>query len=319
MATLGYACLVVGLLTMAYAAAAAIYGARSGQRQFVVSARYAFYCLAGLMIAAVAILESAYLRNDFSYALVAQNSSTDTPTFYKLTAMWSSQAGSLLLWGFVLSIFASVVLHLTRHRHREIAPYATAVLAGIAAFFLSLMIFYSNPFATLSPAPAEGNGLEPLLRHPAMMIHPPMLYSGYVGFAIPFAFAVGALVTRRTEAAWLRTPRRFGLAAWSFLGCGILLGALWSYTELGWGGYWAWDAVENASLMPWLLGTAFIHSVMVQEKRGMLKLWNAALVMATFAAALIGTFLVRSGILDSIHAFGASTLGRPFLAFIALV
>jgi cytochrome c-type biogenesis protein CcmF len=318
-ATVGYACLVVGLLTMVYAAAASIYGARSGERQFVVSGRYAFYCLAGLMILAVVILQSAYLRNDFSYSLVAQNSSTDTPTFYKLTAMWSSQAGSLLLWAFVLSIFSSVVLHLTRHRHRDIAPYATAVLSGIAAFFLSLMVFYSSPFDTLSPAPLEGNGLEPLLRHPAMMFHPPMLYSGYVGFTIPFAFCIGALIARRTDAEWIRSTRRFALIAWTFLGVGIMLGALWSYSELGWGGYWAWDPVENASLMPWLAGTAFLHSIIVQEKRGMLKIWNVSLIISTFVLALVGTFLVRSGVLDSIHAFGASTLGAPFLAFIGLV
>jgi cytochrome c-type biogenesis protein CcmF len=318
-ADVGYACLVVGLLTMAYAAVASIYGARSGQRQFVVSARYAFYCLAGLAILAVVILESAYLRNDFSYSLVAQNSSTDTPTFYKLTAMWSSQAGSLLLWVFVLSIFSSVVLHLTRHRHRDIAPYATGVLAVIAAFFLSLMVFYSSPFDTLSPAPVEGNGLEPLLRHPAMMFHPPMLYSGYVGFTIPFAFCIGALIARRTDAEWIRSTRRFALIAWTFLGVGIMLGALWSYSELGWGGYWAWDPVENASLMPWLAGTAFLHSIMVQEKRGMLKVWNVSLIISTFVLALVGTFLVRSGVLDSIHAFGASTLGVPFLVFIGVV
>jgi cytochrome c-type biogenesis protein CcmF len=318
-ASVGYACLVVGLLTMVYAAVAALYGARSGRRQYVVSARHAFYCLAGLMVLAVAILESAYVRNDFSYALVAQNSSTDTPTFYKLTAMWSSQAGSLLLWAIVLSVFASLVLHLTRHRHRDIAPYATAVLATIAAFFLSLMVFYSSPFDTLSPAPLEGNGLEPLLRHPAMMFHPPMLYSGYVGFTIPFAFCVGALIARRTDAEWIRSTRRFALIAWTFLGVGIMLGALWSYSELGWGGYWAWDPVENASLMPWLAGTAFLHSIMVQEKRGMLKVWNVSLVIGTFVLALLGTFLVRSGVLDSIHAFGASTLGKPFLAFIGIV
>jgi cytochrome c-type biogenesis protein CcmF len=318
-ATVGYACLVVGLITMFYAAAASIYGARSGERQFVVSGRYAFYCLAGLMITAVVILQSAYLRNDFSYSLVAQNSSTDTPTFYKLTAMWSSQGGSLLLWAFVLSIFSSVVLHLTRHRHRDIAPYATAVLAGIAAFFLSLMVFYSSPFDTLSPAPLEGNGLEPLLRHPAMMFHPPMLYSGYVGFTIPFAFCIGALIVRRTDAEWIRSTRRFALIAWTFLGVGIMLGALWSYSELGWGGYWAWDPVENASLMPWLAGTAFLHSIIVQEKRGMLKIWNVSLIISTFVLALVGTFLVRSGVLDSIHAFGASTLGAPFLAFIGIV
>jgi cytochrome c-type biogenesis protein CcmF len=318
-ADIGYACLVVGLVTMVYAAVASIYGVRTGQRQFVVSARYAFYCLAGLTITAVVILESAYLRNDFHYSLVATNSSTDTPTFYKLTAMWSSQAGSLLLWAFVLSIFSSVVLHLTRHRHRDIAPYAQSVLAVIAGFFLSLMIFYSSPFDTLSPAPVEGNGLEPLLRHPAMMFHPPMLYSGYVGFTIPFAFCIGALIARRTDAEWIRSTRRFALIAWTFLGVGIMLGALWSYSELGWGGYWAWDPVENASLMPWLAGTAFLHSIIVQEKRGMLKVWNVSLIIGTFVLALVGTFLVRSGVLDSIHAFGASTLGTPFLVFIGIV
>ena len=199
------------------------------------------------------------------------------------------------------------------------APYATGVLAGITAFFISLMVFYASPFATLSPAPAEGNGLEPLLRNPAMMFHPPMLYTGYVGFTIPFAFCIGALITRRTDAEWIRSTRRFALIAWTFLGVGIMLGALWSYSELGWGGYWAWDPVENASLMPWLAGTAFLHSIMVQEKRGMLKVWNVSLIIATFVLALLGTFLVRSGVLDSIHAFGASTLGVPFLAFIGIV
>src|SRR5689334_74048 len=319
MASLGFACLVVGLLTALYAAGSSVYGARSGQRQFVVSSRYAFYCLAGLMILAAVILESAYLRNDFSFSLVAQNSSTDTPTFYKLTAMWSSQAGSLLLWGLVLSIFSSVVLHLTRRTHREIVPYATAVLALISTFFISLMVFYASPFERLSPVPVEGNGLEPLLRNPAMMFHPPMLYTGYVGFTIPFAFCVGALITRQTNADWIRVTRRFALVAWTFLGVGIMLGALWSYSELGWGGYWAWDPVENASLMPWLVGTAFLHSIMVQEKRGMLKVWNASLIIGTFVLALLGTFLVRSGVLDSIHAFGASTLGVPFLTFIGIV
>jgi cytochrome c-type biogenesis protein CcmF len=319
MAFLGSACLTVGLLSAVYVTAAALYGARSGRREWVASARRGFYALAGLLILAVAVLEAAYLRTDLSFSLVAQNSSTDTPTFYKLTAMWSSQAGSLLLWVFLLSIFASAVLYGTRRRHREIAPYATAVLGLIAAFFLSLMVFYESPFTTLASPPAEGSGLNPLLRHPAMMFHPPMLYTGYVGFSIPFAFAVGALLTRRTDADWIRSTRRFALVAWTFLGFGILLGALWSYSELGWGGYWAWDPVENASLMPWLTGTAFLHSIQVQEKRGMLRVWNVSLVIATFVLALLGTFLVRSGILDSIHAFGASTLGKPFLAFIALV
>jgi cytochrome c-type biogenesis protein CcmF len=270
-------------------------------------------------VTAFAVLESAFLRSDFKFALVAEGSSTDTPTFYKITALWATQDGSLLLWATLLSLFSTAVLFLTRRSLRDIAPYATAVLGVIGAFFLLLMVGWENPFDTLASPPAEGVGLNPLLRHPAMMIHPPMLYTGYVGFSVPFAFAVGALVTRHTGADWIRATRRFALIAWIFLGTGIMLGALWSYTELGWGGYWAWDPVENASLMPWLVGTAFLHSIMVQEKRGMLKIWNVSLICATFTLALLGTFLVRSGILDSIHAFGASTIGVQFLVFIGLV
>jgi cytochrome c-type biogenesis protein CcmF len=319
MAGVGSACLLVALLSAVYAAGASLYGVRARRPSFVTSGRRAMYCMAGLLIGATAILQAAFIRSDFSYALVTEASSTDTPSFYKVTAMWSTQDGSLLLWALLLSIFASVVLFLTRRSLREIAPYATAVLGAVAFFFLLLMVAWENPFSTLAHPPVEGNGLNPLLRHPAMMIHPPMLYTGYVGFTVPFAFAVGALITRRTGADWIRATRRFALVAWTFLGTGILLGALWSYTELGWGGYWAWDPVENASLMPWLIGTAFLHSVMVQEKRGMLKVWNASLICATFVLALLGTFLVRSGILDSIHAFGASTIGTQFLVFIAIV
>src|ERR671923_341869 len=318
-AGVGSACLVVGLLTALYAAGASLYGVRSGRREWVASGRRAIYCLAALMVAAFVILESAFLRSDFSYAVVAQGSSTDTPGFYKVTAVWATQDGSLLLWVTLLSLFSSAVLFLTRRSLREIAPYATAVLGVVATFFLLLMVGWENPFDTLAVPPAEGAGLNPLLRHPAMMIHPPMLYTGYVGFSIPFAFCIGALAARRTGADWIRATRRFALIAWTFLGTGIMLGALWSYTELGWGGYWAWDPVENASLMPWLVGTAFLHSIMVQEKRGTLKVWNVSLICGTFALALLGTFLVRSGILDSIHAFGASTIGVQFLVFIALV
>jgi len=318
-AGVGSACLLVGLLTAVYAAGASLYGARAGNRSAVVSGRRAIYCMAALMIGATVILQAAFLRSDFAFKLVAEGSSTDTPTFYKVTAMWATQEGSLLLWALLMSIFSSAVLFLTRRSLREIAPYATAVLAGIAAFFLLLMVAWESPFTTLATAPVEGAGLNPLLRHPAMMIHPPMLYTGYVGFAVPFAFAIGALIVRQTGADWIRATRKFALIAWTFLGTGIMLGALWSYSELGWGGYWAWDPVENASLMPWLIGTAFIHSIMVQEKRGMLKIWNVSLVIATFVLALLGTFLVRSGILDSIHAFGASTIGKQFLVFIGIV
>src|SRR3954469_11288934 len=319
MAGVGSACLAVALLTAAYAVVASLYGARTGRREWTTSGRRAVYCLAALCVLAFGLLEAAFLRSDFSFALVAEGSSTSTPTFYKVTALWATQDGSLLLWATLLSLFASTVLFLTRRSLRDIAPYATAVLGVIAGFFLLLMVGWENPFDTLANAPAEGVGLNPLLRHPAMMIHPPMLYTGYVGFSVPFAFAIGALVTRHTGADWIRATRRFALIAWIFLGTGIMLGALWSYTELGWGGYWAWDPVENASLMPWLVGTAFLHSIMVPEKRGMLKVWNVSLICATFTLALVGTFLVRSGILDSIHAFGASTIGVQFLVFIGLV
>jgi cytochrome c-type biogenesis protein CcmF len=202
---------------------------------------------------------------------------------------------------------------------RDIASYATAILLGFGGFFISLMIFYANPFATTHPAPGEGVGLDPLLRFPAMMIHPPMLYSGYTLCTIPLAFGMGALLARRVDADWIRAIRRFAFAAWLFLGVGILLGARWSYSELGWGGYWGWDAVENASLMPWLTGTAFLHSLMIQEKRGMLKVWNVSLVLATGTLAIMGTFLVRSGVLNSIHAFGGATLGVPFVCLIGVL
>ncbi len=317
MALIGRALLILGLLVCLYGIAASVYGARSGRQDFVVSGRRAVYALAALMTAAFAILEAAFLRSDFSFNVVAAHSSTTTPTFYKGAAVWSSQEGSLLLWVWLLSLWSSLVLVLTRKRVREIVPYATAVLLGFGGFFTSLTVFFANPFGTSATPPPEGAGLDPLLLHPSMMIHPPMLYSGYTLLTIPFAFAIGALITGRLGGDWLAVTRRFALGAWLFLGIGIVLGARWSYTELGWGGYWAWDPVENAALMPWLCATAFIHSIMIQEKRGMLKVWNASLVLSSGVLAILGTFLVRSGILESIHAFGASTLGVPFVTLIA--
>jgi len=317
MALVGRALLILGLLVALYGIAASLYGARSSRREWVRSGRRSVYALAALMTAAFAILEVAFLRSDFSFNVVAGHSSTTTPTFYKLAAPWSSQEGSLLLWVWLLSAWSSLILLLTRNRLREVVPYATAVLLGFGAFFTALTVFFANPFTTTATPPAEGAGLDPLLLHPTMMIHPPMLYSGYTLMTIPFAFAIGALVTGRLGLEWIAVTRRFALAAWLFLGIGIVLGARWSYTELGWGGYWAWDPVENAALMPWLCATAFIHSIMIQEKRGMLKVWNVSLVLASGTLAILGTFLVRSGVLDSIHAFGASTLGIPFLVLIA--
>jgi cytochrome c-type biogenesis protein CcmF len=319
-AGLGSVALALAFLMAVFAAVAALIG-RDGNRRWVDISRRALYGLLALLTLCVVLIEIAFAHNDFSFKIVQEHSSIETPTFYKFAAMWSSQEGSLLLWAWVLSIASSLALFATRNKLREIVPYATAVMAGIAAFFTGLMLFAGgvNPFATLSPAPADGIGLNPLLQHPSMMIHPPMLYSGYVAFTIPFAFAIGALITRRLDAAWIRSTRRFALIAWGFLGLGLMLGARWSYTELGWGGYWAWDPVENAALMPWLMGTAFLHSIMVQEKRGMLKVWNACLIVATFSLALLGTFLVRSGVLESIHAFGSSTVGPYILGLIAVV
>jgi cytochrome c-type biogenesis protein CcmF len=317
MAVIGRALLILGLVVAVYGIGASIYGALSGRREWIDSGRRSVYALAGLTTAAFAILEAAFLRSDFSFNVVAGHSSTTTPTFYKAAAAWSSQEGSLLLWVWLLSLWSSLILFLTRRRAREIAPYATAVLLGFGAFFSSLAIFLANPFSTTANPPVQGAGLDPLLLHPSMMIHPPMLYSGYTLLTIPFAFAIGALITGRLNTEWISVTRRFALAAWLFLGIGILLGARWSYTELGWGGYWAWDPVENAALMPWLCATAFIHSIMIQEKRGMLKIWNVSLVLGAGTMAILGTFLVRSGILNSIHAFGASTLGIPFVLLIA--
>jgi cytochrome c-type biogenesis protein CcmF len=320
MASLGSVLLALAFLAAVSAAILALIARHGDERRLLISRRIV-YAFCGLLTACVVIIEIAFASDDFGFKIVQEHSSIETPAFYKMAAMWSSQEGSLLLWAWVLSIASSIALYATRDKLRQLVPWATAVMMGVAAFFTGLMLFAPDvqPFATLSPAPADGIGLNPLLQHPSMMIHPPMLYSGYVAFTVPFAFAIGALVTRRVDAEWIRATRRFALIAWAFLGFGLLLGARWSYTELGWGGYWAWDPVENAALMPWLLGTAFLHSIMVQEKRGMLKVWNACLVVATFSMALLGTFLVRSGVLQSIHAFGDNTVGPYILGLIGVV
>jgi cytochrome c-type biogenesis protein CcmF len=319
MAPLGSACLLLALAVCVYGIGASLYGVRRGRSEFCASARRAVYALAGTLTVAFAVLEVAFLRSDFTFNTVADTSSRTTPVLYRAAAVWSSQEGSLLLWVWLLSLWSSLALFLVRRRMRDVAGYATAVLLGFAGFFISLMLIYATPFQTTHPAPAEGAGLDPLLRFPTMVIHPPMLYSGYTLCTIPLAFGLGALLARRVDADWTRTIRRFAFAAWLLLGAGILLGARWSYSVLGWGGYWGWDAVENASLMPWLTGTALLHSLMIQEKRGMLKVWNMSLVLATGTLAVMGTFLVRSGILSSIHAFGASTLGVPFVALIGVL
>jgi cytochrome c-type biogenesis protein CcmF len=319
MALFGRLCLLLALTVCVYGIGASLYGVRRDRPEFSRAGRRSVYTLAGILTAAFAVLEIAFLRSNFAFDTVADTSSRTTPAFYKAAAVWSSQEGSLLLWAWLLSLWSSLALFLTRGRLREVASYATAILLGFGGFFVSLMVFYANPFDTTTPAPREGVGLDPLLRFPTMMIHPPMLYSGYTLCTIPLAFGMGALIARRLDGEWIAVVRRFALAAWLFLGIGILLGASWSFSELGWGGYWGWDAVENASLLPWLTGTAFLHSLMIQERRGMLKVWNVSLALATGTLAIMGTFLVRSGILDSIHAFGGATLGVPFLVLIAVL
>ena len=320
MAVVGRSLLILGLCACLYGIGASVYGARAGGRVWVDSGRRAMYVLAGMTAIAFVILDVAFLSSNFSYNIVATGSSTTTPFFYRAAAIWATQQGSLLLWVLLLSSWSSLALFLTRRRVPEIVPYAQAVLFALCTFFVGLNVLFANPFATSSNAPTEGAGLDPLLRHTTMMIHPPMLYSGYTLLLVPFAFAVGALISGRLGAEWIQVTRRFALAAWLCLGIGILLGARWSYTELGWGGYWAWDPVENAALMPWLVCTAFIHSIMIQEKRGMLKVWNVSLILLSGTLAIVGTFLVRSGILSSIHAFVSDpTLNISFVALITVM
>jgi cytochrome c-type biogenesis protein CcmF len=320
MAAVGRVLLILALATCVYGLGASLYGARAGGPAWVDSGRRAMYSVAGMAVIAFVILDVAFLTSNFSYNIVASGSSTTTPTFYRAAAIWATQQGSLLLWVMLLSLWSSLALFLTRRRVREIAPYAQAVLFVLCGFFTTLTVLFANPFATSSTPPTEGAGLDPLLRHTTMMVHPPMLYSGYTLLLVPFAFAVGALISGRLSAEWIQVTRRFALGAWLCLGIGILLGARWSYTELGWGGYWAWDPVENAALMPWLCATAYIHSIMIQEKRGMLKTWNASLILLTGTLAIVGTFLVRSGILSSIHAFVSDpTLNISFVALITVM
>jgi cytochrome c-type biogenesis protein CcmF len=319
MSLLGRAALLLALVAAGYALVAAIGSRRPGRRAWQASAERGVYAVFGLTSLAIGTMWAALLTDDFSLRNVAEYTSTTLSAQYKITALWGSQAGSLLLWAWIFSGFSALAVYLNRHRNRELMPVVVAVLMAVACFFLGLLSFVTSPFETLATAPAEGRGLNPLLQNPYMQAHPPMLYLGYVGLSIPFAFAIAALVTRRLDTVWIGSIRRWTIFSWLFLGIGILLGAKWAYETLGWGGYWAWDPVENAAFMPWLVATAFLHSVMVQERRGMLKVWNMVLVILTFSLCLFGTFLTRSGIIASVHAFGESTLGPFFLAFISIV
>lgn len=315
MADLGYACLLMALLCAVWGVLSSWLGHQMRHSELVRSGENAAVAVATLLGVACLSLITAFLRNDFSLLYVAQNSNTTQPAIYKIAALWGGQSGSLMLWVFILSVYAAIVVVQNRRRHRVLMPGVTGTLLGISTFFLFMLQFVSNPFEPLPRAAAEGTGLNPLLQNPFMASHPPSLYLGYVGVAVPFAFALAALMAGRLDNEWITTTRRWSLFAWFFLGIGILQGGYWAYVELGWGGYWAWDPVENASLMPWLTMTAFIHSVMIQEKKGMLKVWNLLLIIMTFCLSIFGTFITRSGVISSVHSFTKSSLGPWFATF----
>src|SRR6187397_2888368 len=318
MPELGRAALVVCLGLALYALVAGVYAAFTRRRRLARSAQNALLAAFGAAAVASGVLLAALLRSDFSFVYVAEHTSLELPTPYTISAFWGGQEGSLLLWLLVLTGFSAAAVAFARRTGPDLLSWVVPVLGLVGTFFAFMLVFVSSPFAT-QHAPADGAGLTPSLQNPYMAIHPPMLYLGYVGLTIPFAFAMGALLSRRTDERWIVATRRWTLAAWTFLGVGQLLGAHWAYVEIGWGGYYAWDPVENAALMPWLAATAFLHSVMIQEKRGMLKVWNMILVALAFNLSLFGTFLTRSGVIDSIHSFSKSPIGGWFLAFLALM
>jgi cytochrome c-type biogenesis protein CcmF len=323
MENLGSLAILLAFCAAIYAAVASVLGKLKRKPFLIVSGERAVYSIWVLITLAAAILVYAIMSGDFRFAYVAEHSNKAMPPIYKFTAWWGGQEGSLLFWSWLLSTYAAVVTFTNRRKHRDFMPYVISVLATVQTFFLLLNNFIANPFQVLAQdklivSVPDGNGLSPLLQYPAMAIHPPMLYLGYVGFAVPFAFAIGSLITRQPGEGWIHTTRRWTLVTWLFQSTGIMLGAAWAYHVLGWGGYWGWDPVENASLLPWLSGTAFLHSVMMQEKKGMMKVWNIVLVSATFFLCILGTFLTRSGVVQSVHAFARSEIGKYFVSFMAI-
>jgi cytochrome c-type biogenesis protein CcmF len=290
-----------------------------GSERLGETARRAGIATFAVVALAAALLVTAAFENDFSIAYIFHHSNRDLPAPYKFATLWSGQEGSLLFWSLLLSAYG-FVLRLRHKTDSRLFAHASVIIAGVQIFFLLLMNFAANPFGIITGAvPADGAGLNPLLQYPEMVIHPPMLYLGYVGFTVPFAFALGALIMRYPGEKWIHITRRWTMVTWAFLTCGIFLGAHWAYSVLGWGGYWGWDPVENASLMPWLTGTAFLHSVMMQEKRGMLKTWNVWLIFVTFMLSIFGTLLTRSGLVSSVHAFAQSSIGDWFVIFLAII
>jgi cytochrome c-type biogenesis protein CcmF len=317
MAALGYYLLLAAFVVCAYAAAISVAGARRRSRPLVESGIGAFYLLAAIMTVASSVIVYAFITGDYSIKYVRQTSDSTMPLFYKITSYWGGLDGSIMFWVFLLSLFGSAAVYSNRERHRELIPYIVSVMSVVQMFFLYLMIVHNNPFATyLTSTPTQGTGLSPLLQNFYMVIHPPTMYLGFVGLTIPYAFGMAALITGYLDDAWLRAVRRWTMVAWLFLSIGLGLGMIWAYEELGWGGYWMWDPVENAGLLPWFTATAFLHSVMVQERRGMLKIWNVVLVITTFFLTIFQTFMTRSGIVQSVHAFGQDPeLARLFIIF----
>src|SRR5215510_588107 len=320
MAVLGTIAVGLAFATAAYGLLAAVVGARRRLPALVESSRTAAYSLLAMVIAANAALMLAILSNDFTIRYVAENSSLNTPAFFKVLSLWSAHEGSLLLWNLVLAGYLAAVAFRFRAKPPETLPWALAVMYAVSLFYLFLVMVLSRPFASLAEVPADGRGPLPLLQnHWLMAVHPPFLYLGYIGFSVPFAFAMASLITGQVSDWWVRITRRWTLVAWGFLTVGLTLGALWSYAVLGWGGYWAWDPVENVALLPWLTATAFLHTSMIQERRGMARLWNIALVIGAFALMTFGTFLTRGNVLSSVHAFAQTSVGPAYLAFLALV
>lgn len=318
MILIGELSLWIALLMCAWSVVVSFAGGAARRGDLVVSGERGLYAACGFVVFAALGLWTALLTSDFSLRYVASFTSANLPFIYKISAFWGGQAGSMLFWCLVLAAYAALATWVNRDRNRTLMPWVTGTNALVLLFFVATTAIASNPYERLEWVPTDGRGLNPQLQNPAMAIHPPMLYLGYVATAIPFAFAVGALVTRRLDAEWLGAVRKWSLVSWVFLTVGIVLGMWWAYVELGWGGYWMWDPVENASLLPWLTGTAFLHSIMIQEKRGMLRKWNVTLVVATFLLSILGTFITRSGVIQSVHSFAQSNVGHWFAAFLVL-
>ena len=316
---LGYAATVAALVLAVYGAGAAAWSARTGRPDLRASAERAAISVWVLITACMLVLVSAFLNFDFSVRYVANNTNLGTPYYYRITALWGALEGSIILWAWMLSLYTLIMVTRYRRTQPQLYPWALAVMLSISAFFLLVMTVPAPPFERLSPIPVDGRGLNPLLEDSGMITHPVALYLGFTGFTVPFAFAMAALIVGRTGDEWITITRRWTIVAWYFLSLGLLIGGWWSYHVLGWGGYWAWDPVENAAFMPWLTATAFLHSVMIQERRRMLKLWNLTLIILTFSLTLFGTFLTRSGIIGSVHAFSQGSVGQFFLGFLALV